>query len=112
MHPNSRNAQACSRCGSRELSTPQPRRPIWAPLLQVVLSVIPGFFLVLASVAVVLFFITEVLVNSNMLVPFFMLGIALGILWWMWSQIPQWFRRAIYELLKRIRDGVDRGGNR
>ena len=58
------------------------------------------------------FFLTQVLSNSNMLVPLMMLGIALGILWSMWSQIPQWFRKAIYSMLKRKRDGGAHGGNR
>ncbi len=110
MHPNSRIAEACSRCGSRDLSTPQPRRPIWAPFLQFVLSAVPGFFLVLASIAFVLFFFIDVVPNSNMLSSFLFLGIAMGILWWMWSQIPQWFRKAIYSLIKRMRDGGERGG--
>jgi len=57
-----------------------------------------------------LFFVTQVL--ANMLVPILMVGISLGILWWMWSQIPAWFRKAIYSLLKRKRDGGDHGGHR
>ena len=36
--------------------------------------------------------------------------ILLGVLWWAWSQIPRWFREAIYLLLKRKRDGD--GGRR
>jgi hypothetical protein len=110
MHPNPRRAEACSRCGSRDLSTPQPRRPTWAPLLQFVLSAISGFFLVLASFAFVLFFLVEVVANANILPSFLFLGIALGILWYMWSQIPQWFRKAIYSLIKRMRDDRERGG--
>jgi len=110
MHRNGRSAESCSQCGSRDLSTPQPRRPLWAPILQFVLSAIPGFFLVLASIAFFLFFITQVL--PNMLAPMLMLGIALGILWAAWSQIPAWFRKAIYSLLKRKRDGGEHGGHR
>jgi RNA polymerase subunit RPABC4/transcription elongation factor Spt4 len=67
MHPNPRRAEVCSRCGSRDFSTPQPLRPIWAPVLQFLLSAIPGFFLVLASVALVLFFLIAVLSNPNAL---------------------------------------------
>jgi hypothetical protein len=111
MHPNPRSAEACSRCGSRDLSTPQPRRPLWAPFLQFILSLIPGVFLTLASVTVVLFFLTQVLLNSNVLLPLIMLGIALTILWSMWAQIPQWFRKAIYLMLERKRDGGTHGGN-
>ena len=112
MHPNPRKAEVCSRCGSRDFSTPQPPRPFWAPLLEFVLTAIPGFLLLLASVSLVLFFVVEVLSNTGALLSFLFIGIALAILWSMWSQIPQWFRRAMYSLLKRMRDGGDRGGNR
>src|SRR5208283_71378 len=112
MHPNPRGAEACSRCGSRDFSTPQPLRPWWAPLLQVVFSVVPGFFLSLASIAFVLFFVIQVISNSAMFVPFIMLGIALTILWAAWSKIPAWFRKAIYSLLKRKRDHGEHGGGR
>ena len=112
MHPNPRRAEVCSRCGSRDFSTPQPLRPVWAPVLEFLLSAIPGFFLVLASVALVLFFLVAVLSNPGALLPFIFIGIALAILWSMWSQIPAWFRRAIYSFLKRMRDGGDRGSDR
>jgi RNA polymerase subunit RPABC4/transcription elongation factor Spt4 len=112
MHPNPRRAEVCSRCGSRDFSTPQPLRPVWAPVLQFLLSAIPGFFLVLASVALVLFFLIAVLSNPNALLSFMFIGIALAILWSVWSQIPQLFRRAIYSFLKRMRDGGERGGDR
>jgi Flp pilus assembly protein TadB len=112
MHPNPRRAEVCSRCGSRDFSTPQPLRPIWSPVLGLLLSAIPGFFLVLASVALVLFFLVTVLSNPSALLSFIFIGIALAILWGMWSQIPNWFRRAIYSFLKRLRDGGERGGDR
>lgn len=112
MHPNPRRAEVCSRCGSRDFSTPQPRRPIWAPVLGLLLSAIPGFFLVLASVALVLFLLVTVLSNPSALLPFLFIGIALSILWGMWSQIPNWFRSAIYSLLKRLHDAGQHGGDR
>jgi RNA polymerase subunit RPABC4/transcription elongation factor Spt4 len=112
MHPNSRGAEACSRCGSRDFSTPQPLRPVWAPVLEFLLLAIPGFVLVLASVALVLFFLVVVLSNPHALLSFILIGIALSILWSMWSQIPQWFRRAIYSFLRRMHGGGDRGGDR
>ncbi|MGD0580957.1 MAG: hypothetical protein ABSC08_18780 [Bryobacteraceae bacterium] len=107
MHPNPRKAQACSKCGSRDLSTPQPKVPWWAPLLEFVLSCIPGVLLTIASALAALAVLREILNNPAALVALAMPLIALGILWWMWKQIPSWFRKAIYDLLKRKRDRED-----
>src|SRR5215472_12922424 len=49
-HANPRTAEACSQCGSRDLSTPQPRRPIWVAPLGFLLSFVPGVFLTIISV--------------------------------------------------------------
>jgi hypothetical protein len=107
MHPNPRKAQACSKCGSRDFSTPQPKVPWWAPLLEIVLSSIPGVILTLASVLAVLAVLREILTNPAALVALALPLISLAILWGMWKQIPAWFRKAIYDLLKRKRDRDD-----
>jgi hypothetical protein len=109
-HANPRTAEACSQCGSRELSTPQPRRPAWAPLLGYALSVVPGAFLSMASIAVLMAAIIGILQRPDMIVALALFTIPFGILWWMWSQIPAWFRTQIYKLLKRRRERHDRGG--
>jgi RNA polymerase subunit RPABC4/transcription elongation factor Spt4 len=105
-HVNPRTAEACSQCGSRDLSTPQPRRPVWASPLGFVLSIIPGAFLVVASVVVTI----AILERPDAIVALFFLMIPFGILWWMWSQIPAWFRTLLYKLLKRRRQRHDGGG--
>lgn len=107
MHPNPRNAQACSKCGSRDFSTPQPRVPWWAPLVEFVLSSIPGGILIFASVLGVVAVLRAILMNPAALVALAFPLISLAILWWMWKQIPAWFRKAIYDLLKRKRDRED-----
>jgi hypothetical protein len=107
-HANPRSALACSQCGSRDFSTPQPKVPWWAPVLQFVLSCIPGVLLVLASITVAYAVLSEIARNPAILGSFIPLFISLAILWWMWGQIPKWFREAIYRLLKRRRDGDDR----
>ncbi|MGO9010635.1 MAG: hypothetical protein ACLQPN_11075 [Bryobacteraceae bacterium] len=112
MHPNPRKAQACSRCGSRDLSTPQPKVPLWAPVLEFVLSCVPGFLLAAASVLAAVLVVRALLANPDALAALAMPLIALGVLWWMWGQIPAWFRKAIYRMLKRKRDGEDRRRDR
>jgi RNA polymerase subunit RPABC4/transcription elongation factor Spt4 len=109
-HANPRTAEACSQCGSRDLSTPQPRRPGWTSLLGVAISVVPGAFLGLASIAVLMAAVIGILQRPDMIVALALLTIPFGILWWMWSQIPAWFRTQIYKLLKRRRERHGGGG--
>ena len=53
QHPNSRVAEVCSQCGSRELSMPQLRVPIRWRVIAFLLNVLVRILIVL--VAVVLF---------------------------------------------------------
>src|SRR5713101_5189410 len=97
-HANPRNAEACSQCGSRDLSTPQPKVPLWVPIVEFLLSLIPGFFLGVVTILSVVLMIREISQRPDMIVALAMLSIALGILWWIWSQLPAWFRTAIYKM--------------
>lgn len=109
-HVNPRTAEACSQCGSRDLSTPQPRRPPWVTPLGFVLSVVPGALLTIVSVLVLLAAIAAVLQHPDMIVSLVLLAIPFGILWGMWTQVPSWFRTRIYQFLKRRRERHDGGG--
>lgn len=110
-HVNTRTAEACSQCGSRDLSIPQPRRPPWVPPLGFILSVVPGAFLTIASVVILLATITAILQRPDMIVVLVLLAIPFGILWSLWSEIPSWFRTWIYRLLKRRRERHDGRGD-
>src|SRR5580704_8239158 len=72
-HANPRTAEACSQCGSRDLSIPQPRRPGWTSLVGFLLSVIPGIFLGTASIVVALAVLIAILQRPGMIVPLFFL---------------------------------------
>src|SRR5438552_18431561 len=50
LHANPRGTRVCSKCGSTELSTPQPRVPAWAIFLQFVFTVIGRLILILGSI--------------------------------------------------------------
>jgi hypothetical protein len=112
LHANPRSAEACSQCGSRDLSTPQPRVPFWVPVVEFFVSLIPGLVLVVISALVIGAFLVELVRSPRMLCAFLFLGIALGFLWWVWSELPSWFRSAIYRMLKRKRDGDERRDRR
>jgi hypothetical protein len=109
-HANPRTAEACSQCGSRDLSTPQPRRPGWTPILGFLLTALPGVFLSTATIVITLAAVIAIIRRPDMIVALALLMIPYGILWWMWSQIPAWFRNQIYKLLKRKRERPHQGG--
>src|SRR5436853_4538857 len=68
-HPNPRTAQACSQCGSRDFSTPQPKVPLWAPVLEFVLRLLPGGLLILGSIIAILVVLQTIAQNPGLLAP-------------------------------------------
>lgn len=108
-HLNPRYAGACSQCGSRDLSTPQPKVPWWVPHAEFLVTWIPGSALVILSAAVIAFVLPKFEVGNEMFLAFVIVLFPLGILWALWSEIPRWYRTAIYRMLQR-RSG-DEGRN-
>src|SRR3984885_12527898 len=53
-HVNPRGAEVCSKCGSRELSTPQPKIPMSLRLLALLIRLGLGLLLFYASLCVVI----------------------------------------------------------
>ncbi len=102
-HANPRTAEACSQCGSRDLSTPQPRRPFWTVPLGFLVSVVPGALLTVGSVSVLIALIITILSHPEMVVSLILLAVPFGVLWAIWLEIPSWFRHWIYRLLKSRR---------
>lgn len=102
-HANPRSAEVCALCGNRDLSTPQPRVPIRIRVLAFLLSLLPGFLLVLVSILVAALLVRELLTNPQWLIALIFLGIVCGILAWIWSELPLWFRKIVRRLLQRKR---------
>lgn len=104
-HKNPRNAEVCSQCGSRELSTPAPKQPLWIGIVAFGLSLLPGILLGLISILFVVGFLRTLLTNPRMLFSFVFLALALTVLWAMWTKLPlalrQWIRK---QLLVREKD--------
>ena len=91
LHVNPRGAEVCSKCGSRELSTPQPKIPMSLRLLAIVVRLGLGLLLFYATLCVVVALLRTPQVQ-NALVAF---GLLLSCLWWLWSKLPDWFQEAI-----------------
>jgi RNA polymerase subunit RPABC4/transcription elongation factor Spt4 len=99
LHPNRRDAEACSVCGSRNLSTPQERVPVWFKSLMVLSGAIPGILLLVLSTIYIGYFIVRLIATpSDLLLPM-LLGLALSLAWSGWIQIPF----VLVRLLKRRR---------
>jgi hypothetical protein len=100
-HVNPRVAEVCSQCGSREFSTPQPRVSVWWRILEFLVRVFLGIFLVYLSLTVLVAELRELLQRPEVQGGLVILGILLLGLWWLWSQLPDWFRKLIHKSLRR-----------
>jgi hypothetical protein len=91
QHVNPRGAEVCSKCGSRELSTPQPKIPIILQFLALMARLILGLLLFYATLSLFI-----ALVKSPQVQQLFMAcGGLLAILWFLWSKLPDWSREAL-----------------
>jgi cytochrome c biogenesis protein CcdA len=96
-HVNPRYAEACSQCGSRELSTPQPKVSFWLRAMGFVLRILLGILLIVISLAVAL----QALRTPAGQALFLLLGLLIAMLWALWIILPEWFRTFIHWLIKR-----------
>ena len=99
LHVNSRSAEACSQCGSRDLSIPQPRIPILWPFLAALTQAVFGLFLLTLSLPVSVSFLDDLSRRSappdRLLVGAFILIV----LWSFWIMLPDIFRGIIHRSL-------------
>jgi hypothetical protein len=104
LHRNSRYAKVCSQCGSRELSQPQAAVSFWWKLLEFLAQVVFGVLLVYVSLAGLIALLRTREVQAGLVV----FGILLGILWWLWSLLPEWFRKLVIRSIKRKEQNHER----
>jgi hypothetical protein len=100
-HENPRFAEVCSQCGSRELSTPQPKVSVLWKIAEFFVRALVG----LLVVYVVLSFIYGLLTSpqtGNALFALVLLTIPLVVLW---SILPDCFKRL-------VRKSLGKGGHR
>src|SRR2546425_1273960 len=65
LHVNPRLAEACSHCGSRDLSTPQPRVPVAWKLLALLVQFTSAALLAVLSLPVILGIFKELLAGTK-----------------------------------------------
>ena len=103
QHVNPRGAEVCSKCGSRELSTPQPRIPMSLRLLALLARLGLGLLLFYASLSLIVALVRTPEVQRLLVAC----GILLAVLWWLWSKLPDWFQEAIRSFWKSRRQNDD-----
>ena len=91
LHANPRGAEVCSKCGSRELSTPQPKIPMTLKLLAILVRLGLGLLLFYGTLRLGIALLQSAQVQRALVA----IGMLLGCLWWMWSKLPDWFQEAI-----------------
>jgi hypothetical protein len=92
LHVNPRTAEACSRCGSRDLSVPQPKIPILWRGLALLTQAVFGLLFLSLSLPLLAAFLEEIArrsrVSDRLLVSIFVLGM----LWAFWAMLPDLYR--------------------
>lgn len=96
-HVNPRSAEVCSQCGSRDLSTPQPKVPFYWKGLGFLLQLVSGILLVLLSLSAAIHLLTSPAGENAMI----LLGLLVALLWALWVMLPEWFRKLVHSLLKK-----------
>jgi hypothetical protein len=91
QHANPRGAEVCSKCGSHELSTPQPMIPIGLRFLALMARLVLGLLLFYATLSLLIALVRSPQVQQLLVAC----GILLGILWALWSKLPDWSREAL-----------------
>lgn len=102
-HANPRGAEVCAKCGSKDLSKPQPRIPAALQLLALLARLALGLLLFYATLALLV-----ALLRAEQVRQFFVAaGILLAVLWGLWTKLPDWFQEAIREFVVRRRERDD-----
>jgi hypothetical protein len=100
-HVNPRIAQVCSECGSRDLSTPAPRVPLWQAAMLYLLSLLPGVVLLVVSLLFLVAFVQVIVTNQQLLFQFMLIALLLGLLWMLYMHLPAFIRRTLHSAWNR-----------
>src|SRR5947209_5601788 len=92
LHVNPRAAQVCSQCGSRDLTTPQPKIPLLLRPLLWLLRIGIGGLLIMTLVIWMGVYVYRLFTNPNGLLSLMCVALSLGLLLYLWMLLPKGFR--------------------
>jgi RNA polymerase subunit RPABC4/transcription elongation factor Spt4 len=93
LHINPRAAQICSQCGSRDLSTPQPKVPFALRPFVFLLDAGPGVLILILLCIWMVFYIRQLINAPDNLLPLMLIALALGLSLYAWMRLNRWKRR-------------------
>lgn len=99
LHQNPRKAEACSRCGNRNLSIPQPSRPILWQIAALAIFIVAGLLVAVVSLDLVL----KLKASRPTGVPASLQleAVLLGLLWGAWAIVlPHVLKIVLHRFLK------------
>ena len=100
LHVNPRLAEACSQCGTRDLSTPQPKVPLRWRIFAFLGQWLSAAVLFLLSLQVISRMIEDLRSISKVQHRHFIVAAILIFFWSLWTVIPDSFRRLIHRSIK------------
>jgi RNA polymerase subunit RPABC4/transcription elongation factor Spt4 len=100
-HENPRFAEVCSQCGSRELSTPQPKVSSLWKVIEFLVRVLVGLLIVYVVLSFVYGLVTTPRTGDALMA----LGLLLCALFVLSAMLPDWFKRL-------VRKSLGKGGHR
>ncbi|PYP86006.1 MAG: hypothetical protein DMG65_19670 [Candidatus Angelobacter sp. Gp1-AA117] len=104
LHPNPRSAEICARCGSRELSTPQPKVPVSWRILEWLARMFVGVALAFLALVLAYEVVSELLGSPVVQSGLVLIVLMFLVLAWIWGKLPQWFRKFIHKQLTKRRN--------
>lgn len=105
QHINPRSAEACSQCGSRDLSGPAPKVPLLLKPFLALLSIAPGILLLVLLIGALGLFVQKLAQDPAGLLPLMGLIFLLGLLFLLWIMLPNFLKR----FLKRLFTSSSKG---
>jgi hypothetical protein len=107
LHANPRTAEACSQCGIRDLSIPQPTIPILWLFLALLVQTVFALLLLSLSLPLVIAFLSDLARRSQITDRLFVGVFVVIILWAFWFMLPDASRWIIHRLLIKKSDSRD-----
>jgi hypothetical protein len=106
-HINPRSAEACSQCGSRDLSQPQPKVPLLLKPLLALLGLSPGILLLVLLIGALGLFVQRLTQDPSGLLPLMGLIFLIGLLFLFWMMLPNFLKRFLKRLFTSSSKGRD-----
>ena len=108
LHQNSRRAEVCSQCGSRELSVPQPPGRWYLRFLLLLAAPLPGLILWFGTIVFFLAFLHVLFTDPRLLAPMMALGLVIGIIWLIYVHLPSPAKKGARWIVRKALDKGDK----